>query len=71
MRKVSNIIWVLIAFILAFQQSAAQNLENLPNLKELRGKALEEEIVPMQNKKGMWGYLHCSGSTVSPDRRPL
>jgi len=68
MRKVSNIIWVLIAFILAFQQSAAQNLENLPNLKELRGKALEEEIAPMQNKKGMWGYANAEGKFII---RPL
>ena len=58
MRKY-NVIFNVLILILSTVSLSAQNLADLPNLREIKGKKLLEKIVPKQNPKdGLWGYVN-------------
>ena len=60
---IKNICSILFILALSIQGIAAQSLD-VPKMKELKGKKLEIELTPMQNKKGMWGYVDVEGKFV-------
>ena len=64
MKIFSRIVLAFIACLVVPHAAGAQTIEDLPNLKELKGKALGEKIEPMQNKKGMWGYANSEGKFI-------
>lgn len=58
MRKY-NVIFNVLILILSTVSLSAQNLADLPNMREIKGKKLLEKIVPKQNPKdGLWGYVN-------------
>ena len=62
---------LLLSFLslsLCAQYICAQNWEDLPNLKEIKGKKLLEKIEPKKNEKdGRWGYVNPEGKyTIKP-----
>lgn len=39
----------------------AQDPEDMPKLKEIKGKKLLETVTPLQHKNGLWGYANAEG----------
>ena len=64
MMKRYNILVSLVVSISFSFQLGAQTVEELPKLRELKGKDLEVEITPLQHKKGLWGYGDAEGKFV-------
>lgn len=56
------------AFFCLVPSVGAQDYEDLPKLKEIKGKKLLEEITPVQDeKRGLWGYANSEGKfTIKP-----
>lgn len=44
--------------------SSAQNIEELPKLKEIKGNKLLEEVFPKEHKNELWGYANEEGKFV-------
>jgi hypothetical protein len=42
----------------------AQNIDDIPKLREVKGKKLLEEVSPRQHKNGMWGYADNEGKFI-------
>lgn len=60
---IKNTCSILFVLILTIQSIVAQGFD-VPKMKELKGKKLEMELTPMQNKKGLWGYVDVEGKFV-------
>ena len=67
MNRLSNIMLTAALLLgLSVQLGAQQNMD-APKLKEVKGKKLLEEVTPLQNKKGLWGYANSEGKfTIKP-----
>lgn len=53
---------ILLSSFALVHASAQSN--DLPKLKELKGKELNEMIAPLQHKKGLWGYANSENKFV-------
>lgn len=58
MKKLSKRFIAILLSSYALVHVSAQSIDDLPKLKELKGKDLSEKIVPLQHKKGLWGYAN-------------
>lgn len=58
-----KIVWtLLLSFFMSVGQVFAQEVIDLPKVKELKGKKLLEKIVPKKDSKsGLWGYVNEDG----------
>ena len=59
-----NILCSVLLLFLTSVGIGAQTVEELPKLKELKGKKLLQELVPLKHKNGMWGYANNEGKFV-------
>ena len=57
-------ILVLLLVFQTFVGLKAQVPEDLPNLREIKGKKLLEKITPLQHKNGLWGYVDSEGKFI-------
>ena len=66
MRDTSKTLLSVVAFLFVFSASlAAQESAELPVLKEIKGKNLQEELVPSQHPKTkLWGYANNEGKFI-------
>ena len=67
MKRILHILTALAATFGFLLHSNAQDVADLPKLKEVKGKKLLEEISPKQHKNGLWGYANAEGKfTIKP-----
>lgn len=67
MKRILHILTALAATFGFLLHSNAQDVDDLPKLKEVKGKKLLEEISPKQHKNGLWGYANAEGKfTIKP-----
>lgn len=64
MKVLSYFIVIVSACLASLSYADAQSIEELPKLKELKGKDLETAITPLKHKKGLWGYADAEGKFV-------
>ena len=64
MNRFSFIISLTVIAFGICRNAQAQIPEDLPNLKEIKGKDLTLKISPLQHKKGKWGYADSEGKFV-------
>lgn len=53
--------WLMGGIVLGAE---AQKVEDAPKMRELNGKELLGDLVPMQHKKGLWGYANSANKFV-------
>ena len=53
-----------ILVLAVFAQANVLAKDDVPKLKELKGKSLAEKITPLRHKKGLWGYANPEGKFV-------
>ena len=58
MNKLLNILVSFAVFLISLPQLVAQNTDEAPKLREIKGKKLLEELTPLQHKNGLWGYAN-------------
>lgn len=60
-------LFVALMSLLTSVQIYGQNVDDMPKMKEIKGKKLLEEITPRQHKNGLWGYANQEGKfTIKP-----
>lgn len=65
MNRLLNIVLSFsLSFCIGIQLSAQ---DDIPKLREIKGKKLQEEVTPLQHKNGLWGYANSEGKfTIKP-----
>lgn len=67
MKRLPYIIVMALMTLCASVHINAQDLEDLPKMKEIKGKKLLEEMTPLQHKNGLWGYANAEKKfTIRP-----
>ena len=67
MNKLLNILLSFALLTVLAITMDAQTSDDVPRLRELKGKKLLEEITPLQHKNGLWGYANAEGKfTIKP-----
>ena len=49
---------LVISSILGMAFSANAQIDDMPKMRELKGKELQGELTPLKHKKGLWGYVN-------------
>lgn len=60
----SKMIFAIFISLFVAIEGGAQAVEDLPKLREVKGKKLLKELQPLQHKHGMWGYADVEGKFV-------
>lgn len=64
MRIPLRALYIAILSFCAFASVNAQNIDDFPKLREIKGKKLGLEVSPLQHKRGLWGYADHEGKFV-------